>query len=184
MDLEGGHLVNQRHTRTGRWRNTRLVVALPLLALLAVPACAPTAGTGPEVRLTGLRPAIGGLMEPRFLADLRLSNPTGQRMAVNGVTLNLSLGGTLLASGVRNHTLSIAPNADEELTVQARPVSRAVVAHLFGLGAADGLDYAISGEIYRQGRSDSTTPYSAQGTLDLFGGGLTSGEPHYRTRAF
>ncbi len=123
-------------------------------------------------------------MAPRFLADLRLSNPTGRRMAVNGVTLNLSLDGTLLASGARNHTLSIAPRADEELTIEARPVSQAVVAHLFGLGGADGLDYAISGETYRQGSTDTTTPYRAKGTLDLFGGGLTGGVPHYRDRAF
>ena len=173
---------SDRHSRTFNRRNICLAGAILALSACA-PGSAPNDGT-PEVRLTSLRPGQGGVMAPNFLADLRLTNPTARRIEVDGITLNLSLEGALLASGVRNHTLSIAPLADEELTVEARPVSRAVVAHLFGLGGADGLSYGISGEIYRQGRTDTTRPYAARGTLDLYGGGLTSGEPHYRDRAF
>jgi hypothetical protein len=156
-------------------------------AVFAMAACSPGGTTPegvPEVSLTALRPSLGGPLAPSFLADLRLTNPTGQRVEVDGVTFNLSLGGTLAASGVRNHSLSIAPRADQELTIEAQPVARAVVAHMFGLGGADGLDYAISGEVYRQGPEDQTTPYLSQGTLDLFGGGLAGGEPRYRNRAF
>lgn len=179
-------MVGQRHSRTSGVRNTCLAawLAVPLGALAGCAGDRAASGNMPEVRLANLRPALGGPLAPSFLADLRLTNPTTQRVTVDGVTFNLSLGGALLASGVRNQPLSIAPQADEALTVEARPVSQAVVAHLFALGGADGLPFTIRGEVYRQGREDQTVPYSADGTLDLFAGGLTGMEPHYRTRPF
>lgn len=174
-------MVGQRHSRTSGVRNTCLATAVAGM----IAACAGAAGTEtPEVRLANLRPSLSGPLGHSFLADLRLTNASARRVTVDGVTFNLSLGGALLASGVRNQPLSIAPQADEALTVEAWPVSQTVVAHLFALGSGDGMPFSIHGEVYRQGRTDETVPYATDGTLDLFAGGLTGLEPHYRARSF
>lgn len=176
-------MVGQRHSRTAGVRNTCLAASV-LAGLAACAGAASPTAEAPEVRLTNLRPSMGGPLGGKFLADLRLTNPSPQRLTVDGVTFNLSLGGALLASGVRNQPLSIAPRADAALTIEARSVSPAVVAHLFALGGGDGVPFTIRGEVYRQGRTDETMPYAANGTLDLFAGGLAGTEPHYRARPF
>lgn len=175
-------MAEQRHTRTPILRNTSLAAAF-----LAISACAPGTAPGesaPDVALTTLRPGMTGPLSDTFLADLRLSNPTGKRMTVDGVTFNLSLNGTLVASGIRNYALSIAPFSDGEMTVEARAVSPLAVAHLFAIGGADGAGYTVRGEVYQHGPEDRVRPYVADGRLDLFGGGLGGGEPHYRSRGF
>ncbi|MGC2853849.1 LEA type 2 family protein [Novispirillum sp. DQ9] len=177
----------QRHSRTSRGRNICFVACAATIGAATVAACAAapeSAGSIPEVRLANLRPSLGGPLAPSFLADLRLTNPSARRVSIDGVTFNLSLGGLLMATGVRNQPLSIAPRADEALTVEARPTTRGVVAHLFALGGGDGVPYAIRGEVYRQGRTDSTESYASAGTLDLYAGGLQGLEPHYRVRGF
>lgn len=146
----------------------RTLTALPLLLLAG---CASLSGLDPvRVQLAGLEPLPGEGLELRFLARLRVQNPNAQALDYNGVSVELTLQGNAVASGVSNAsgTLPAFGEAvlDLPVSLSAVSVARTVLDFIMGKGSPR-VEYALRGKL---GMGWGAMRFESRGQVDVSGG--------------
>ena len=151
---------------------SRLVTQLAVLAVLAVAAmlaaCAGLPfGEPVNVHVVGLAPLPGQGMEGRFMLELRVQNPNDRSIDFDGVSIELEVRGSRLATGVSNERGTVPRFGEAVLSV---PVSVPVSAMLrqalgFATGDRSRVDYRLRGRLAISALG--AVPFSSSGELAL-----------------
>lgn len=146
----------------------RTVSVLPLLLLAG---CASLSGLEPvRVQLAGLEPLPGEGLELRFLARLRVQNPNAQAIDFNGASVELTLQGNAVASGVSNAggTLPAFGEAmvDVPVSLSAVSLARTLLDLMMGKGPPR-IEYALRGKL---GTGWGAMRFESHGEVDVSGG--------------
>ena len=143
-------------------------LAIPALAFLA--ACASLTGREPlVVDVVGLEPLPSQGMEGRFALKLRVQNPNEAPVAFDGVSVNLDVRGTRLASGVSDGRGTVPRFGETVITVPVTVPVAAMIRQAMGLASGDRgrLDYSLNGRL--AGSGFGGTSFSSKGELTLPG---------------
>lgn len=128
-------------------RTRRLLLCASALALSA---CAGLSLRQPlVVSLVGLDPMPGQGMEGRFLARLRVQNPNENAVDFDGISLELDVRGSRLATGVSDAKGSIPRFGESVVAVPVTVPVSALVRQAIGLATGDlsRVDYRIRGRL-------------------------------------
>ena len=143
-------------------------LAIPALAFLA--ACASLTGREPlVVDVVGLEPLPSQGMAGRFALKLRVQNPNEAPVAFDGVSVNLDVRGTRLASGVSDVRGTVPRFGETVITVPVTVPVTAMIRQAMGLASGDRgrLDYSLNGRL--AGSGFGGTSFSSKGELSLPG---------------
>ena len=141
-----------------------------LVALAPLAACASLTGREPlVVDVVGLEPLPSQGMEGRFALKLRVQNPNEAAVAFDGVSVNLDVRGTRLASGVSDVRGTVPRFGETVLTVPVTVPVTAMIRQAYGLatGGSTRLDYSLNGRLAGTGLGGTT--FSSKGELTLPG---------------
>jgi LEA14-like dessication related protein len=139
-----------------------------LLALLPLAACASLTGREPlVVGVVGLEPLPSEGMEGRFALKLRVQNPNEAQVAFDGVSVNLDVRGTRLASGVSDVRGTVPRFGETVLTVPVTVPVTAMIRQAMGLATGDRgkLDYELRGRL--AGSAFGGVSFTSTGQLTL-----------------
>ncbi|MEI7445607.1 MAG: LEA type 2 family protein [Burkholderiales bacterium] len=125
----------------------RVLVALALALLAGCAGLVP--GTPLEVNLVGLEPLPGQGMEGRFLARLRVQNPNDRPVDYDGVSIELDVRGSRLATGVSDATGSVPRFGEAVIEVPVSVPVTALVRQALGFATGDRtkVDYRLRGRL-------------------------------------
>ena len=145
--------------------------ALSALPLLLLAGCASLSGLEPvRVQLAGLEPLPGEGLELRFLAKLRVQNPNAQDVPFHGVSVELTLQGNAVASGVSNASGTLPAYGEAVLdlpvSLSAVSVARTVLDFILGKGSPS-IEYAMRGKL---GTGWGAMRFESRGQVDVTGG--------------
>lgn len=137
--------------------------------LLSLGACASWFGGSDPLRvdLVGLEPLPSQGMEARFAVKLRVQNPNDSTIDYHGVSLDLSVNGRPLASGVSDQSGQVPRFGEQVLSVPVSISAFRLMRQAMGLGNAPplkGLPYELSGKL--AGGLFGTVRFSDRGVLD------------------
>jgi LEA14-like dessication related protein len=149
-------------------RRRRTLAALPLLLLAG---CASLTGMDPvRVQLVGLEPSVSEGLELRLLAKLRVQNPNAQAIVFNGLSVEVTLQGNAVASGVSNISGTLPAYGE---TVLELPVSlsvaglgRTLLDFIMGKGSSR-IEYALRGKL---GTGWGAMRFESRGQVEMPGG--------------
>ena len=161
-------------------QNTLLVRAITLLLLVLLSSCATLQeGDPPNVRVVGLEPLPSEGLEVRFALKLRVQNPNPSVLSYDGISVDLDLDGSGVASGVSDVTGTIPRFSDAVLTVPVSISAFSALRQMIGRvrgsqGGGDALtkpiSYSLAGKL-GSGSGSFATDFGDQGELDLFATG-------------
>lgn len=152
-------------------------VLLIVLLSFMMSGCA-TLGAGleaPSINLVGIRLEQIKGFEATFQVDLRVINPNGTALPVQGIDCDLSLNGKHLAKGVANPQKAIPAYGTQVVTVDvyASLLSMVGVAHSLvqgtqGTQTNEKISYGIEGNLSLAGNTwPGKIPFDAKGQIDL-----------------
>ena len=135
-----------------------LLILLGALLVLGLAGCASLAYREPvRINVVGLEPIPGEGMEMRFKVKLRVQNPNDTAIDFDGIALELELNDAPFASGVSDHSGSVARFGEALIEIPVSVSAIAVVRQALGV---------IEGE------PKTEVPYTLRGRL---AGGLLGG---------
>ena len=154
-------------TRWPRWR--RLLALGVMVALLG--GCAGLERLRPEppnVTLAGLRALELGLFEQRFEVSLRLSNPNGFALPIQGLRYQLELNEAEFARGVSGESVSIPAYGEEVLRLQLVTDLSSTLQQIrrWQQNPPDDLSYRLTGSVDVGGLAPSL-PFNVAGNVAL-----------------
>ncbi len=141
-----------------------------VLLMLLISGCAGLRSTAefeaPQVSLSDIRLKEVGLLEQRFVLDLRIGNPNPVPLPIGGMEYRFSVNEEEYARGVSNQVLTVAPYSEERLSVELTSNTALLLGQLrrFSDRQAD-LRYELRGSIYVP-KLDSELPFTAKGRFD------------------
>jgi LEA14-like dessication related protein len=120
-----------------------------------------------NVSVVGMEPLPGQGMEGRFLVKLRVQNPNDQPIDYDGVSLELDLRGTRLATGVSDERGTVPRFGESIVQVPVSVPVTALVRQALGFAAGDRTrtDYRVRGRLASPGFGGVS--FSASGELTL-----------------
>ena len=154
-----------------RFHHARALAALFVLFLasLMLAGCASLAYREPvRINVVGLEPIPGEGMEMRFKVKLRVQNPNETAIDFDGLALDLDLNGRPFASGVSDHSGSVARFGEALIEIPVSVSAIAVVRQALGVIEGDGkaeVPYALRGRL--AGGLLGGMRFSDSGTLKL-----------------
>ena len=154
-----------------RFHHARALAALFVLFLasLMLAGCASLAYREPvRINVVGLEPIPGEGMEMRFKVKLRVQNPNETAIDFDGLALDLDLNGRPFASGVNDHSGSVARFGEALIEIPVSVSAIAVVRQALGVIEGDGkaeVPYALRGRL--AGGLLGGMRFSDSGTLKL-----------------
>lgn len=151
----------------------RAVQLLCISALLLLSGCASLTDVvdfdDPQVELLGIEPMRGQGMEARFRVRLRIVNPNGIPLAIDGMAYDVFLRDKKVLSGVSNEAIDIAAYSEGTASLEVAAGmfgSLALLRDLMGSSAEEGLPYRLNAKISRQGFG-GTIRVSREGNLTM-----------------
>ena len=146
------------------------LLALPLLLLAGCAGLGPKL-EAPKLAVLGVELVQGDLLQQRFKARMRVTNPNDRAIAVRSLSYTLELGGEEFGRGVSAAAFDIPPlgEADFDMTVTA-DIAGAVLRVLDrarGKGLSDALRYRLRGEVKLARGFPRTIPFDESGSLSL-----------------
>ena len=149
-----------------------LLALLPIAALLSACAGLPF-GQPLNVNVVGLEPLAGQGMEGRFLVKLRVQNPNEQALDYDGVSIELDVRGSRLASGVSDARGSVPRFGEAVLEVPVSVPVSAMVRQALGFATGDRsrVDYRLRGRLAGPGVGGVSFASSGERTLPAGLGG-------------
>ena len=161
-------------------QKTMLVRATLVVLLALLSSCATLQeGDPPNVRVVGLEPLPSEGLEVRFALKLRVQNPNPSALFYDGMSVELDLDGSGIASGVSDLTGEIPRFSDAVLTVPVSISAFSALRQMIGRvrgsqGGGDALtkpiSYSLTGKL-GSGSGSFATNFGDQGELDLFATG-------------
>jgi hypothetical protein len=160
--------------RPGSRPTRRQWLALAWLPL-ALGACSSLPfGDPPRVDLVGLKSLPGEGLELRFMAKLRVQNPSSQVLAYEGVSLELDLRGQRFASGVAPLAGPVAGYGEAVLEIPVSVSGFTIARQLLDLvrqaeggGRVERVAYELRGKLGSAGLGG--TSFGTSGEIDLTG---------------
>ena len=122
----------------------------------------------PNVTLAGLRALELGLFEQRFEVSLRLSNPNGFALPIQGLRYQLELNEAEFARGVSGESVSIPAYGDEVLRLQVVTDISSTLQQIsrWRQNPPDDLSYRLSGSV-DVGALAPALPFNVAGNVAL-----------------
>ncbi len=123
----------------------------------------------PEVELLSLEPMAAQGLEARFLVRLRIVNPNGIPLDIDGMAYDVYLRDNKVLSGVSNEPISVGAYSEgtASLEVAAGMLgSLALIRDLMGSSAGEGLPYRLDAKISRKGLGGAIR-VSREGNLNM-----------------
>ncbi|MCB1889302.1 MAG: LEA type 2 family protein [Rhodocyclaceae bacterium] len=140
---------------------------LAALAALAVGAVGctslPVDLRAPEVGLADVRYLGGTVFEHRFEFELRMVNPNGQALEVEGSRFTIDLNGKQFARGISDRPFTIPAHAERLVRLPAVATLNRLIGQIANPGAAQGLSYAVEGHLEVGGYG--TLPFAGAGRV-------------------
>lgn len=139
-----------------------------LLVLALAAGCAGFGLREPlAVNVVGLEPMAGQGMEGRFLVKLRVQNPNEQALDYDGVSVELDVRGSRLATGVSDATGTVPRFGEAVIEVPVSVPVSAMVRQAIGLATGDRtkVDYRLRGRL--GGASFGGARFDASGEIAL-----------------
>jgi len=144
-----------------------MLLGLELLAFGLVGCASLGLHEPPTVNLVGIEPIAGEGLESRFELRLRIQNPNERPIEYDGMSVELAVGGSKLASGVSDRRGTIPRFGEEVLTVPVSVSMPALVRQAIGLatGGRPGTEYTMRGKL--SGPAFGATRFESSGDLML-----------------
>lgn len=139
----------------------RLFAAACLLLSVAACATAPR----PDVFVIGIEPLPGGALEQRVRIDLRIQNPSAQRISATGMSMRLLVNGQPLARGVSAEAFSVAPLGEATTSIVASTTVFDLMRQLYGAQTRSGIEYRLEGKLYLDDPMRATVSFEREGAL-------------------
>lgn len=137
--------------------------------LMALSACAGMPGSMEplSVTLADVQPGQMGLLEQEYMMKLRVQNPNGMDVPLQGVAFSVELNGKTFAKGVSRQDEVVPAFGDVLLEVKAISSLGDVLNQVSGLraGAPERITYRVQGKL-AQTRGTSV-PFDSTGSIDL-----------------
>lgn len=143
------------------------------MLLLCLPGCASLAPKlePPKLTVVGVSLVKGDLLEQRFRARLRVSNPNDRAIAVRSVSYTLEIGGEELGRGLSGSAFEIPALGEAEFDMNVTVDFAGTVLRLLdrarGKGMPDALRYRLRGEVKLARGFARTIPFDESGSLSL-----------------
>jgi LEA14-like dessication related protein len=155
IDAPSGHL-RDRLRRRSLW----LLVGFSLFA------CA--SADRPVVTLASVKLAGLSLFEQRFMTTLRVQNHSSAYLALQGVSVEVELGGTTFARGVSPTSLVLPAYGQDTIRVETVSTTSDLVRQLRDLAKGGDLKvkYRLKGRLQPRDRSDAI-PFNDKGVISL-----------------
>ena len=161
-------------------QKTMFIRAATLLLLALLSSCATLQeGDPPNVRVVGLEPLPSEGLELRFALKLRVQNPNPSALIYDGLSVELDLDGSGVASGVSDLTGEIPRFSDAVLTVPVSISAFSALRQMIGrVRGSQGegsaltkpISYSLTGKL-GSGSGSFATDFGDQGEIDLFATG-------------
>lgn len=134
--------------------------------VLFLAACA-TRFERPSVSLAGVDIESLGLFEQRYVLQLRVKNPNGVDIPVEGLNFTVDLNGRHFADGVSNMAVTIPRMGEAVLTVKASSDLAAFLRQWRGMESEgrSGLEYRVKGTLRVSGYG--AQPFDQKGEVGL-----------------
>ena len=149
-------------------------LALPsLCALAALAGCAALAPKleAPKLAVVGVTLVKGDLLQQRFKARMRVTNPNDRAIAVRRVSCTLEIGGEELGRGLSGSAFGIPALGEAEFDMEVTADLAGTVLGLLdrarGKGLPDTLRYRLRGEVKLARGFVRTIPFDESGSLSL-----------------
>ncbi|MFC7420837.1 LEA type 2 family protein [Iodobacter arcticus] len=145
----------------------RLHSGLLLLALLTGCASFPSQFEKPTVSLAGLSVAEIGLLEQRFVLNLRVTNPNDISVVINGVQLSLDVNGKPFADGVSSDAVTLPKLGSVVVKLNVTTSLNTFIQQFNALQASGKpIAYRIKGKLFLPLRPDGVS-FERQGEVNL-----------------
>lgn len=116
----------------------------------------------PEVYVTGIVPAGGGLFEQEIRVDLRIENPNNFEVRLTGMEFDLDLNGKPFARGRESHEMTLPRLGSKSLSVHATTTVIDVLNQIRGLQSLENVGYAIRGRLYLEHPTVESLPFEQE----------------------
>ena len=149
------------------------VLCLALLPLLGLAGCASLAPKleAPQLKIVGVTLVKGDLLQQRFKARMRVTNPNDRVIAVRSIAYTLEIGGEELGRGLAGSAFEIPALGEAEFDMDVTVDLAGTVLRLLdrarGDGLPDALRYRIRGEVKLARGFARTIPFDESGSLSL-----------------
>lgn len=149
------------------------VLCLALLPLLGLAGCASLAPKleAPQLKIVGVTLVKGDLLQQRFKARMRVTNPNDRVIAVRSIAYTLEIGGEELGRGLAGSAFEIPALGEAEFDMDVTVDLAGTVLRLLdrarGDGLPDALRYRIRGEVKLARGFARTIPFDETGSLGL-----------------
>jgi LEA14-like dessication related protein len=138
-------------------------VGLIAFLLFAVAGCA--TAPRPDVFVIGIEPLPGGTLEQRVRVELRVQNPSTQRISATGMSMRLLVNGQPLARGVSAEAFSVPPLGEATTSVVASTTLFDLMRQVYGAQASTGIEYRLEGKLYLDDPLRGSLSFEREGTL-------------------
>jgi LEA14-like dessication related protein len=144
------------------------IVAIAILALLLIPACASLQARDPlQVTVAGIEPLPGQGMELRMNIRLRVQNPNETPVDYSGVAVEMDVQGKTFATGVTDVAGSVPRFGEAVITVpvtiSAFRMARQAIGVMSG-GGLEKIEYEMKGKL---GGGFGATRFATRGSFDF-----------------
>lgn len=150
-----------------------LALALALLSLSALAGCASLAPKleAPKLAVVGVTLVKGDLLQQRFKARMRVTNPNDRVIAVRSISYTLEIGGDELGRGLAGSAFEIPALGEAEFDMEVTADLAGTVLRLLdrarSKGLPDALRYRLRGEVKLARGFPRTIPFDETGSLNL-----------------
>lgn len=125
----------------------------------------------PRVSLSSVQLVSAGLLEQRYLLNLRVQNPNSVTIPISGLDYQVNLGGSEFARGVSATSFSLPANGEDVVQIEVSTNLLDSARHVYSLlkSGEDKVDYGLSGNIKVDLPFVKSLPFSRSGQVDLRG---------------
>ncbi|MEM7081476.1 MAG: LEA type 2 family protein [Pseudomonadota bacterium] len=123
----------------------------------------------PKVSLANVELLSAGLLEQRYRLSLRVQNPNGVAIPINGLDYAVNIGGAEFAKGVSASAFSLPAKGEDVVEIDVSTNLLESARHLYTLfkNGKDNVDYNLSGNINVDLPFINSLPFSRSGVVDL-----------------
>ncbi|HEY2145385.1 MAG TPA: LEA type 2 family protein [Steroidobacteraceae bacterium] len=146
------------------------LTALLGLVVLDLSGCVPKF-TRPNVTVTSVEMRGGNILQQRFAVKLNIQNPNDRALPVQGLHIELNVGGEQIAAGVSDHAIVVPAMGESEfdMTITANIALALLKLSDKANQHADSIDYVLTGSASLDLPFLHDLPFHQNGSFSLHG---------------
>jgi len=141
-----------------------LKIAAAAALAMAAAGCATVDSEALRVSVASISVTNASLLEQRYLLRVRLQNPSGRELQLDGLVYDLSLNGRLFARGVSDQSVVVPRFGEAVIELPAVGSTGAVIRQVLDLGARKQVDYRLIG---RAAQGGTTIRFDGKGDVPI-----------------